>query len=99
MNKLIKDGQVAVLVSRGYGGGWSSWGQNVFEPEIAQALLDGKYGDELSAIAKRLYPDEYVEGLDCLEVQWVPVGTRFRIEEYDGSETLWLEDQYTWETA
>lgn len=99
MNKLIKDGQVAVLVSRGYGGGWGSEGLNVFEPEIVEAILDGKSYRDIEAIAEDIYPNQYLGGLDSLEVQWVPVGTRFRIEEYDGAETLWLEDQYTWETA
>lgn len=99
MSKLIKDGQVAVLVSRGYGSGWGSEGLNVFEPEIVEAILDGKSDRDIEAIAEDIYPNHYLGGLDGLEVQWVPVGTRFRIEEYDGAESLRLEHEYTWETA
>lgn len=99
MDKFIVDGEVAVLVSRGYGTGWGSNGLNVFEPEIVEAILEGKSDRDIEAIAKDIYPNEYLGGLDGLVVQWVPVGTRFRIEEYDGAESLWREDEYDWETA
>lgn len=99
MDKFIVDGEVAVLVSRGFGSGWSTWGQNVFEPEIVEAILEGKSDREIVEIAREIYPDAYVGGIGGLEVRWVPVGTRFRIEEYDGAETLWLENEYDWETA
>ena len=45
------------------------------------------------------YQDEYFGGLEDLEVKWVPVGARFRIDEYDGAETLVLESHETWLTA
>lgn len=99
MDKFIVDGDVAVLVSRGFGSGWSTWGQNVFEPRIVEALLKGQSETEIVDIAREIYPDAYVGGIEGLEVRWVPVGTRFRIEEYDGAETLWLENEYDWETA
>jgi hypothetical protein len=102
MDKLIIDGQVAVLVSHGYGAGWYSWDGDenaLFDPVLAQALLDGKSMDELTRIASERYPDVYLGGLDGLTVHWVPVGQRFRIEEYDGSEGLMLESEYRWVTA
>lgn len=99
MDKLIVDGDVAVLVSRGFGSGWSTWGQNVFEPRIVEAILEGKSDPEIVEIAREIYPDAYVGGIEGLEVQWVPIGTRFRIEEYDGAESLRREDKYEWETA
>lgn len=34
-----------------------------------------------------------------LLIREVEPGTRYRIEEYDGNETIRLESEYTWETA
>lgn len=102
MDKLIIDGQVAVLVSHGYGAGWYSWEGDehmLFDPVVAQAILDEKSMDQIMRIAKNRYPEKYLGGLDGLTVHWVPVGQRFRIEEYDGSEGLMLESEYRWVTA
>jgi hypothetical protein len=101
-DKLIIDGEVAVLVSHGYGAGWYSWEGNeamLFDPVIARALLDGVSDEKLTAIAKSRYPGSYLGGLDGLTVHWVPVDTKFRIEEYDGSEGLMVESDYRWVTA
>lgn len=102
MEKLIVDGEVAVLVSHGYGAGWYTWEGNedmLFDPVLAQMLLDGAGEDELEEVAKQRYPDQYLGGLDGLTVHWVPVGTAFRIEEYDGSEGLRIRDDYIWNVA
>lgn len=101
MKKLIKDGRVAVLVSSGYGAGWSTWGSDemLFDPRIAQALLDALPEDELQDLANSLYPEECTLGVDGLYVRWIPVGKRFRVEEYDGAESLRLEDDYDWMVA
>jgi hypothetical protein len=101
-DKLIIDGEVAVLVSHGYGAGWYSWNNEenlLFDPVIAQALLDDKSDEEITRIAAQRYPDVYLGGLDGLSVHWVPIDTKFRIEEYDGSECLMVESDYHWVTA
>lgn len=88
--KLERDGKVAVLVSPGFGAGWSTWNDGeecVFDPEMAQAVLDGHHS-KAEAIAKRKYPDHYTGGVEDLVVQWVDKGNRFEIHEYDGSESL-----------
>lgn len=102
VDKLIIEDEVAVLVSHGYGAGWYSWDGDeaaLFDPVLAQALLDGKPDDEITRIAKQRYPNQYLGGLDGLTVHWVPLGTRFRIEEYDGSESLMIESEYHWVIA
>ena len=102
MEKLIVDGKVAVLVSSGFGAGWSTWMNNedvVFDPVIAQMCLDGASDEDIIAVAEQRYPEEYFGGVSGLYVMWVPVGARFRIEEYDGAETLHLEEDYSWYTA
>jgi hypothetical protein len=41
----------------------------------------------------------YTGGIDGLEIEWVPLGTRFYIDEYDGAETLITIDEMNWMTA
>ena len=91
--KLIKDGQVAVIVSPGYGAGWSTWNPEygekiVFDPVLAQMILDKKSNAELEEYVETVYPGAYSGGLGEAEVEWVPVGTRFKIDEYDGYESI-----------
>lgn len=103
--KFVRDGEVAVLVSPGFGAGWSTW-----NPEYPHIIYDHFIADLLvhevpDWMAKALaycelkYPDAYLGGLEDLQVQWIPVGTLFRVNEYDGSETIEIRDQMTWHTA
>jgi hypothetical protein len=103
MEKLVKDGMVAVLVSRGYGAGWSTWMSDypecLFDPVLAQMIIDGADEMEIATVAQKRYPDAYLGGLDGLDVEWLPVGTKFRVDEYDGAESIeYLGDIY-WEVA
>jgi hypothetical protein len=103
MKKLVKDGMVAVLVSRGWGAGWSTWNyeypEMLFDPEIADLVLNAAGEDDIVALASSKYPDAYLGGVDGLSVQWVPVGTKFRVDEYDGSESLDIMDEMNWTVA
>jgi hypothetical protein len=103
MNKLIRDGNVAVLVSGGYGAGFSTWCYDVegieFEPTVAQMVLDEVDNEEILEYLDKTYPDNYWGGIDGLYVHWVPEGTKFVIEEYDGSESLMTPDDYDWRVA
>jgi hypothetical protein len=98
--KLIENGHVAVLVSRGYGAGWSTWIYDypdcVFDPVIARMILDGAEETEIAVVAEKRYPDAYLGGIDGLSVQWIPIGTRFRIDEYDGAESVEILDDINW---
>jgi hypothetical protein len=75
MNKLIKNGKVAVLYSPGFGAGWFTWNPTmpelIFEPAIAQFVLDEKF-DELQTYVALKYPQIYDGGMMDLEVAWVP---------------------------
>jgi hypothetical protein len=104
MQKLIKDGKVAVLISPGFGAGWSTWASGdrdelLFDADIAQAVLDGMDSGDLELLAKSKYPKEFLGGLDDLEVQWVDQGTEFIVEEYDGSESIRYKDGTIWSVA
>lgn len=98
MNKLIKDGRVAVIVSPGFGAGWSTWGEaeSCFDGELAQAILDSKPHVEREGIAQKNWPGQYTGGLAQCGIYWVPQGSAFEITEYDGSESLKVigEQQY-----
>ena len=104
MEKYIKDGQVGVLVSHGFGAGWSTWngeyGMNLaLDKRIIEKLLE--LSDEDNDIKYDVYEkqmEEYLEtigyknvycgGLDGLELHMVDVGTAIKINEYDGNESL-----------
>ena len=101
MEKVIRDGKVAVLVSPGYGAGWYSWHsieELVYDPSVVE-WVESQELDKILAYMELKYPDVYCGGLEDLEVNWVHVGERFRIDEYDGAESLVLESEERWMTA
>lgn len=90
VNKLVKDAKVAVIISPGYGAGWSTWNRKnseelLFDRELAEAILNGENRFE---VAERKWPEVYKGGLEEAEVQWVEMGSRFFVEECDGDEVL-----------
>ena len=106
--KLIRDGLVAVLYTPGYGAGWSTWS----DPDFAEFLL---YDRRLVELAERAASDQevkdllsslfgpdkhiYTGGWDQIEIDWMPEGTNFRINEYDGYETIELAAEIGWLVA
>ena len=43
MEKIVRDGKVAVAVSYGFGAGWSTWNEvNPMDARFNQLFLDGK---------------------------------------------------------
>lgn len=103
MKKVIRDGKVAVLYSPGYGAGWFTWNvpiEGLFHPELVEAVERKASSTEIEEIAKRLFGDDnYYGGADQLRIKWIPIGTQFRIEEYDGSESIYVQSDYTFITA
>lgn len=95
--------EVAVLVSAGFGAGWYSWGmelKGLFDPIIVDFVNAEPFN--LAALEEYLekeYPDYYCGGIDGLYVKWLPEGTDFIIDEYDGSESLSIKDNIKWITA
>lgn len=98
--KLIRDGKVAVIYSPGFGAGWSTWNHEYPDcdtnAELAQCILDG--GDR-EAVAKKHYPEAYFGGLGQAKVEWLPEGTNYRIDEYDGSESIEVAHDVKWKVA
>ena len=93
MEKVIRDGKVAVLVSHGFGAGWYSWNSEhqelLFHPKLVE-MVEQKRNEEIDDewVKENLGIDIYASGSDGLTIYWLPIGTAFEIDEYDGSESL-----------
>lgn len=115
VEKLIRDGKVAVIYSPGNGSGWSTWAHDkdqrasmIFDPGLVALVLEGADGSRIERYCIGRWPDPADES-ECavylgtnirkLQVEWVPVGAKFRISEYDGSETIVRDDHDDWHVA
>ncbi len=98
MDKVIRNGMVAVLYSPGFGAGWSTWNSEKgceFNPRLVAAVEAGASGPELTALAHEVYPDLYCGGARNLKIEWLPQGTSFYIDVYDGSESVRTSENLT----
>lgn len=95
MDKVVKDGKVAVLISPGYGAGWSTWVDTehkeiaLFHPDLVKAALDEV--EDVQPMVDKIFGEDsyfYTGGWRDIEVEWLDEGTSFYVEEYDGSESL-----------
>lgn len=101
MERVVLNNKVAVLFSPGHGAGWYSW-HNIPELLFDASIVKWVETEERDKIANYLtlkYPNEYFGDLESLSIRWVPVGTRFVINEYDGSESVKCEHEIEWITA
>jgi hypothetical protein len=102
MEKVIREGQIAVLYSPEYGAGWYTWNTEypdmMFDPTVVNYVLEGKV-DQIKAYATLKWPDAYIGGLDDLRIQWLPEGTAFRIQEHDGFESVEIKEEVNWQIA
>jgi hypothetical protein len=104
MNKVIRDGKIAVLYSPGYGAGWFSWNtfcpQCVFSPEIVNLIEEDRNDEVTPELCSMLFGDEfYSGGSRDLKIQWIPEGSNFTIDEYDGFESIHYMDKIEYLTA
>lgn len=99
MKKVIRDGNVAVLYSPGFGAGWSTWCYNsalietlLFHPLIVEKVESGHENEITTEWLVEQFGKEFEDvccrGVDQLEIEWLPEGTAFRVDEYDGFETV-----------
>ena len=97
MEKVIRDGRVAVIISPGFGAGWSTWNNDsiaevlLFHPKIVEMVEQNRIS-EITDNWLRINCDisiDYICTLaDSLQIEWMPIGTPFIVEEYDGSESI-----------
>jgi len=100
MDKVIRDGKVAVLYSPGYGTGWSTWGSGdtdelrqmpIFHPKLIAMVESGNSEGITDDWLIENIPELggfYTGGKGSLKIEWVKQGDSFYIEEYDGSESV-----------
>ena len=101
MNKVIRDGKVGVLISPGYGAGFYTWGapeEAVFDPILIELIEECKIQQAIDYVTTT-YPDVYTGGVQQLVIEWIPQGSKFIIDEYDGSESIQLLEETLWITA
>jgi hypothetical protein len=85
---------VKILVSPGYGAGWSTWTSEhrdfaLFDPGLIEMAERGASVDEVDAyIASRLGPGEHFFTGGWDDIQVVEVHGDFRVTEYDGNEDV-----------
>jgi len=107
MDKVIRDGKVAVLYSPDYGAGWYTWNTEypamLYDPTVVKWVEDGKPSGEarthLEATLDEKYPRCYLGGMRDLQIEWLPVNTFFRVTEYDGFEKIEVLKDVTWQVA
>ena len=92
--KQVKDGKVAVLYHNSFGAGWYTWNSDVpellYDKDLVELALVEDF-DKLENLAKEKYPGIFSSAAkDGLKVEWLDIGTQFRIDEYDGRESIIL---------
>jgi hypothetical protein len=105
VKKVIKNSKVAVIYSPGYGAGWSTWNEAykdflMFDSGLVD-LIETKQLNRIEDYINSVLPDHRIYISDNLElaIAWIPVGTQFRIKEYDGSESVVTKSDSYWEVA
>lgn len=101
---------VAVLISNGFGAGWSTWNPvsatdgDFIEFLLENAEIDKSYEYEWEVYIDKVLVEDYYNGrdiycggVDGFEIHWLKEGTRFYIKEYDGRESI--ETQNYFQTA
>lgn len=101
MKYHIKDNKVAILITPGFGIGWSTVGYDLYDYDIIKLKLQSDKDEEINKLIKErtktIFYDEneadaylydFELNSDDLYVKWIPLNKEFRIIEYDGSESI-----------
>jgi ribosomal protein L30E len=99
---------VKILVSPGYGAGWSTWNSThkeflLKDPTLVEMAERVPKADEqeVAAYIKSKLGDVHVftGGWSDIEVDTLPKGTLFKVVEYDGYESVECRDSEDWSVA
>ena len=108
MEKVIRDGKVAVLYSPGFGSGWFTWNTEhpglLYDPTVVAwletHLLASSERTDITLYLEDKYPGMYIgSNLEDLRIAWLPIGTQFRVTEYDGNEGIEIQKDVSWQVA
>jgi len=101
MNKVIRDGKVAVIYSPGYGAGWYTWHQIpelIYDPVVVE-MIEQDRRNEIEAYCQTHWPNVYVGDVEDLRISWIKEFRVFLIEEYDGNESIRFREDIEWLVA
>ena len=100
MNKVYEGEFTKVLISPGFGAGWSTWNYDIpellFDPVLVNMVEDGTSAETIESYCNAKYPSGYFGGSADLEVVLVKTGLDFIVHEYDGAESIQLKDEFKW---
>ena len=97
IHKVIRDNKVAVLYSPNYGCGWytaHNIDQLIFDYKVVEMVEAKKDYNEIAAYCIEKYGKGInVGGAFDLQVEWIPVGLEFIIQNQDGFEKIIMKDK------
>lgn len=100
MKKLIRDGKVGVIYSPEYGAGWYTWNTNTPELLFDENIIRHIEAEDIEGFNEYIKREYSIIAsyyrLQDLSVQWLPIGTEFKINEYDGLESIELKNEINW---
>jgi hypothetical protein len=104
MNKVIKDGFVAVLYSPGYGAGWYTWHQIpelIYDPAVVDMVERKVSSEAIIQYCEEKYPSftKCYLGAEDLQISWIKEFRVFIINEYDGNESIQFREDINWLVA
>ena len=87
-----------VLISPGYGAGWSTWNspEMAVDERLIEAFENGISKEGMKRLCEELGYESYMGGFEDLKITEVPSGSLFQIREYDGSEYIEIFNDLDW---
>ena len=101
MKMFKEDGKTAVLVSPGFGAGFSTWNkpEMAVDFDLVEAFLKEDMPRFEYILIEKYGENMYLGGMENLMVVWVDEGKKFRVDEYDGNERVEILEDADWFTA
>lgn len=96
-----------ILISPGFGAGWSTWADDFFkefmlkDSTLIKMAERGASEEEVGSYIREKYPDDYIYtgGWSRINVVELSSGTLFKVNEYDGSESIERKENDNWMIA
>lgn len=93
-----------ILISPGYGAGWSTWADDsvrnfmLKDPTLIAMAERKATQQEVNDYVESQHPDDniYTGGWKNIRVVELPAGTLFKVNEYDGDESIETRDGTDW---
>lgn len=92
---------IEVLYSPGFGGGFYTSGapeEAIFDKKLINLIKEKKYTDAYDYV-KETYSSVSPDSIYDLRIKKMEPGTKFIIDEYDGSEYFIIQNETNWITA